>query len=148
MRALTVMVKPHVDVADGTFRGQIQPASPRSWFESYGEMINRYADLAQRAGAELFCVGTELTTMAERTDDFRGVIDGVRSRFDGELTYGANLVDEAERVEFWDDLDLIGIDAYMPLSTPDAEPSVEWNGAAGGGIDVPGIALPEIDLPS
>jgi hypothetical protein len=113
-----VTLKPHVDVTDGTFRGEIQPEDRAAWFASYRGMIEGYADLAQRAGATGLCVGTELTTMAEDVVSFREVIAGARQRFGGELSYAANRIEEAERIGFWEELDLIGIDAYMPLETP------------------------------
>jgi hypothetical protein len=116
-----VTLKPHVDVKDGTFRGEIQPEDRAAWFASYRGMIDGYADLAQRAGATGLCVGTELTTMAEDVVSFREVIAGARARFDGELSYAANRIEEAERIGFWEELDLIGIDAYMPLETPNPD---------------------------
>ena len=121
-----VWLKPHVDVKDGSFRGEIQPDDRAAWFGSYRAMIEGYADMAARTGATGFVVGTELTTMAEETDRFRELIASVRGRFGGTLTYAANRIDEAEKVAFWDALDLVGIDAYMPLETanPD-DPSVD-----------------------
>ena len=62
-------------------------------------------------------IGTELTSMSLFPDDWRALIARVREVYDGTLTYAANWVDGAESVEFWDDLDLIGIDAYMPIQT-------------------------------
>lgn len=116
-----VMLKPHVDVKDGTFRGEIEPADRAAWLASYRSMLEGYAELAQRTGATGFSVGTELTSIAADAAAFRELIGAVRERFDGELTYAANRIEEAERIAFWDELDLIGIDAYMPLETPDPE---------------------------
>ena len=116
-----VTLKPHVDVKDGTFRGEISPDDRTAWFASYRAMIEGYADLAARAGATGLCVGTELTSMATDLVGFQEVISAARRRFDGELSYAANRIEEAERIAFWDDLDLIGIDAYMPLETPDPD---------------------------
>ncbi|MGI8461906.1 MAG: glycoside hydrolase family 113 [Solirubrobacterales bacterium] len=113
---MEVMLKPHVDVDDGSFRGEIDPDDRGAWFESYTRMIEHYAEIAADTGATIFCVGTELTTMAADTERFSAVIGAARERFDGELTYAANRIDEAEEVGFWDELDLIGIDAYMPLT--------------------------------
>ena len=48
--------------------------------------------------------------------DWRRVIAAVRLRFTGQLTYGAIGADAWSRVRFWDALDVIGIDAYFPLS--------------------------------
>jgi hypothetical protein len=50
-----------------------------------------------------------------RTDGWRGVIADVRTRYAGPLTYAANY-DEFHDVQFWDALDLIGVDAYFELS--------------------------------
>ena len=41
-------LKPHVDVKDGSFRGEIQPDDRTAWFGSYRAMIEHYADLAAR----------------------------------------------------------------------------------------------------
>jgi hypothetical protein len=122
---MTVTLKPHVDVHDGTFRGDIRPASPGAWFASYREMLNRYADLARQGGAAMLVVGTELTSMSPHTDEWRRTIAEARARFGGGLTFAANWVDGAEVVQFWGDLDVIGIDAYMPLSDGDPDPSVD-----------------------
>ena len=120
---LAVVIKPHVDVRDGTFRGDIQPADREAWFESYGRIVDRYAALAQRTGAETFVVGTELTSMSSDSAAWRALIARARGRFDGEIVFAANWVDGAEQIDFLDALDAIGIDAYMPLGD-DPDPTV------------------------
>ena len=120
---LEVAIKPHVDVRDGTFRGEIAPADREAWFHSYAELVDRYADLAQRAGARYFVIGTELTSMTGDEYAWRGLIQRARQRFDGKILFAANWVDGAEQINFWDALDGIGIDGYMPLGS-DPEPSV------------------------
>jgi len=122
---MSVVLKPHVDVHDGTFRGEIAPADRGAWFASYDAMVLHYADLAREAKAQTLVVGTELTSMATDTASFDALIAKVRSNFDGTLTYAANWVDGAEQVGFWERLDAIGIDAYMPLSTGNATPTVD-----------------------
>jgi len=114
---MQVVLKPHLDIADGSFRGNIAPASPPAWFASYTTMIREYADLAQQAGAETLVIGTELSSMSHYDQDWRNVIAAVRARFSGRLTFAANWVDGARLVGFWDALDYIGIDAYMPLTS-------------------------------
>ncbi len=121
---LGVVLKPHVDVQDGTFRGEIMPSDPSAWFGSYDQMIVRYAQLAQSIDADALVIGTELTTMSNYEGDWRSLIEQVRSVYDGKLTFAANWVDGAEQVSFWDALDVIGIDAYMPLQTSSDEPTV------------------------
>ena len=118
---LRVMLKPHVDVLDGTWRGQITPADPGAWFESYAEMMEHFAVLARDTDAEMLCVGTEFVTMtdARNAADWAGVINRVRSRYSGLLTYAANANapgDEFTSVSFWPQLDLLGLDVYTPLT--------------------------------
>jgi HD-GYP domain-containing protein (c-di-GMP phosphodiesterase class II) len=113
---MSVLLKPHVDVADGTFRGDIAPLDPAAWWESYDAMIDHYALLAQRNGAAAMTVGVELKSMSSDTDAFEQVIAGARQRFHGVLTYAANW-DEVDDVRFWGDLDAIGVDAYYPLAS-------------------------------
>jgi len=49
---------------------------------------------------------------------WRGAIEAVRGVYHGPLTYAANF-DQYRDVGFWPALDLIGINAYFPLRTPD-----------------------------
>jgi len=121
---LKVMVKPHVDVLDGTFRGDIEPSDRAAWFRSYESFVVRYANLAASGGAELFSVGTELKSLSTETEAWNSVIESVRQAFSGELTYSANW-DEVWQVQFWDGLDMIGVDAYFPLSQEGEQPTAE-----------------------
>ena len=91
---------------------------------AYRRMVEHYADLAQQVDADLFVVGSELASMSSDDGAWRALIADVRARFDGQITYAANWVQEAEKVPFWDVLDAVGIDAYMPLTPKDADPSV------------------------
>lgn len=120
---LEVTLKPHVDVLDGSYRGEIVPDDLDAWFESYTGMLARYSDLAERAGASQFVVGTELERLSVHTERWRKLVDGVRARFNGRLTYAANWT-EVAKIRFWDALDRIGVDAYYPLSNDGEERSV------------------------
>src|SRR5919197_47840 len=119
-----VVIKPHVDVRDGTFRGDVAPASRSRWWHEYSAMLLHYAELAQQEGAAMLEVGTELTSMASDERQWRTLIAEVRARFAGQLTFAANWIDGARAIPFWDALDAIGIDAYMPLVTDDPNTSV------------------------
>lgn len=121
---LKVILKPHVDVIDDTFRGDIQPKDRTKWFDSYEDFIGHYADIAAASEADLFVVGTELKSLSGDTDPWRQVISAVEGKYPGELTYAANW-DEVDQVQFWDGLDLIGVDAYYPLSSEGQKPSEE-----------------------
>jgi len=118
---LKVMLKPHLDVLDGTWRGQIAPSDPGAWFASYAEMMDHFAAMARELEVEMLCVGTELVTMtdAPHATSWAGVIDRVRAVYPGLLTYAANAVspgDEFTSVSFWPRVDLLGLDVYTPLT--------------------------------
>ena len=119
---MKVMLKPHIDLkkSDGTWRGDIfidDKELSSQWCDNYKKFILRYARIAQDNQAEIFCVGTELTMMAvERPEFFRELIADVRKVYKGKLTYAANWYGGYSEVEFWDALDLAGIDPYFPLS--------------------------------
>ncbi len=52
------------------------------------------------------------------------MIESVREKSGGELAYAANW-DEVWQVQFWDRLDMIGVDAYFPLSQEGEKPTAE-----------------------
>ncbi len=125
-------IAPHIKVEDGTFRGEIAPSDREAWYASYRTMVEHYASLAQRANAGLLVVGSELVSMSKDTDQWKSIISDARGRFFGRLTYAANWVQEAEQVQFWSDLDAVGIDAYMPLTPDDPNPTIDEIEAAWG----------------
>jgi hypothetical protein len=93
------------------------------WFSNYMLMITHYAKLAQEEGVDAFNIGTELTHTSYREEDWRNVVKAIRSDFYGPLVYGANW-DEAEKIQWWDAVDYIGVDAYFPL-TNKLDPTVD-----------------------
>ncbi|MEZ5124594.1 MAG: hypothetical protein R2736_24000, partial [Solirubrobacterales bacterium] len=115
-RGISLLIKPQIDVDDATFRGDIQPRDRAAWWASYGAMIDHYAALAGRVGADGLAVGVELRSMSTDTLAFEQLIEHARQRFSGTLVYAANW-DEVEQVGFWTSLDAIGVDAYYPLAT-------------------------------
>jgi len=115
-----VLLKPHVDVLTGEWRGKIRPRNVAKWFASYREFLLHFARLAEDEAVEQLAVGTELAAMSRDDSPWRDLIAETRGQFSGVLTYAANW-DEFERVPFWDDLDLVGIDGFFPLTNnPDA----------------------------
>jgi hypothetical protein len=149
-RGMKVLLKPHVDVKDGTWRGDILPSDPAAWFASYQTFIDHYADIAKRKKVEMFCVGTELKTMTDNkkwmstsrptafiSDHWKFLINEVRTRLTGAdpsilLVYAANAVhpqDEFAQIEFWNSsgtyqgLNYVGLDAWWKLTNV-ADPSL------------------------
>jgi len=116
-----VMLKPHIDLTydEENSRSDIGFSTDDKWdewFDNYTKFIVHYAKLAQSEDVEFFCVGTELSFAATRTDSWKNkVIPKVRKVFKGSIMYAANW-DEYINVEFWDALDYAGIDAYFPLT--------------------------------
>ncbi|MEV4438168.1 hypothetical protein AB0K09_03980 [Streptomyces sp. NPDC049577] len=112
---LKTMLKPHVDLTKGTDRAEIAPRDKDAWFAAYERFITHYAQLAADTGTEQLAVGTELAGTSRDGDRWSHVIAAVRAHYKGPLTYAANY-DEYENIPFWDELDVIGIDAYWPLA--------------------------------
>ncbi|MFA6001193.1 MAG: hypothetical protein WC828_03655 [Thermoleophilia bacterium] len=141
-RGLKVLFKPHIDVRDDTWRGDIRPADPTAWFESYSQMITRYAQLAQAHGVEIMAIGTELSSMvkADHYGDWANIISQIRFAYHGQITYAAsqNDLENPATVSFSGLLDYLGADLYFPLSDL-SDPSVddlvrgwtEYNGTYG-----------------
>ncbi len=132
---IKVLLNPHLWLRDGEWRGRIRMRNEsdwKQWFKDYTVYINHYAELAQREGVDLLCVGTELKGTSARGRDWRAVIEQVRRRYHGPILYAANWDGEADSVSFWDALNAIGLQAYFPLA-PGASPALEelkggWQG--------------------
>lgn len=113
---LAAVVKPHIWVPQ-SWAGGIEPQSEeawRQWFTAYGAAIERIARLAAEEKADAFSIGTELSKTTHRPE-WIAVIAAVRAAFPATLLYVAHNADEAERVPFWDRLDMIGVSLYPPL---------------------------------
>lgn len=101
--------------ARGEWRGRLKPDDWDAWWASYERFVLHYAQLAERAGIAMLAVGSELATAERHVERWRALIRQVRARYGGALTYSANW-DHFEPVQFWDDLDVVGVTAYQELS--------------------------------
>ncbi|GMN09289.1 hypothetical protein MTsPCn9_02550 [Croceitalea sp. MTPC9] len=126
-RGLRVQLKPHLWTFEG-WRANLMHQSDEdwnTWFDSYENYMLYYAHLAEHTGVELFCIGTELkSSIKKQPERWKKLIEKIRNIYSGKLTYAANWHDEYEHIDFWNDLDFIGIQAYFPLTknkTPDLE---------------------------
>jgi hypothetical protein len=113
---LSIVIKPHVDLDDGSWRGRIVPPHPAEWFTSYRRFILPLAALAESLHARQFVIGTELAGTLGSVELWRESIAMVRAVFSGQIVYAASW-DEASRVPFWSDVDRVGIDFYFPVAT-------------------------------
>jgi hypothetical protein len=121
-RGLRVLLIPHLWVETTGWRGEIDFATDAEWARyqaSYRDFVLAWARDAQEAGAEALSIGVECKSWSGRFGGYwTRLIADVRAVFSGWLTYSANW-DEAEDVLFWDQLDLVGINAFYPLASTD-----------------------------
>eukprot|EP00168_Porphyra_purpurea_P004862 TRINITY_DN1588_c1_g1_i1.p2 TRINITY_DN1588_c1_g1~~TRINITY_DN1588_c1_g1_i1.p2 ORF type:complete len:748 (-),score=229.24 TRINITY_DN1588_c1_g1_i1:143-2191(-) len=111
---MRVFLKPHVDLANGHWRGEIRPSA--AWFASYRRFILSWATIAREEGVETFSVGVEKKRTLGHVGEWLRIIKGVRQRFPGEVTYCSNWDSYmAVSPKMWRELDFIGINAYFPL---------------------------------
>lgn len=103
----------------------------QDWFTSYRNSINHYAAFAQEAGVDMLCIGAESGGTTHREADWRRVIQEVRERYKGPITYSAlNTASwgfphsEENRIKWWDAVDYIGVSAYYELTSKN-DPTVE-----------------------
>ncbi|MFK7784665.1 MAG: glycoside hydrolase TIM-barrel-like domain-containing protein [Crocinitomicaceae bacterium] len=126
-RGLKTMLKPHVWVVGQGWPGDFdltKESDWQIWESSYREYILDCARLADSMEVDVFCIGTEYRkSVVKRSDFWKKLIKEVREIYSGPMTYAANW-DNYEKVNFWDQLDFIGIDAYFPLSK-EREPALE-----------------------
>ncbi|MEM7518101.1 MAG: hypothetical protein AAF368_14410, partial [Planctomycetota bacterium] len=120
-RGMSIFIKPHLAYWGSPFswRGAIQfedKAKRERFFAEYSTWITQVAAATHEADA--FAIGTELEGMIEADDTvaaMRALTKRVREVTNAHLTYAANWT-EYPRVRFWDELDVIGVQAYFPLS--------------------------------
>ena len=122
---LKATIKIFIEPNNGYWRAMISANNRDSWFSDYTSILRKYALISQQNNLGLFNIGTELATMAspkhnpDNTRRWKEMIAIVRSIYSGKLTYGGNWGDpynEANEIQFWGDLDYIGISAYYSLS--------------------------------
>ena len=132
-RGMRVLWKPHIWVGGGSWTGEIAmkgEADWAAWWKSYRRYVLHHALLARWAGADLFCVGVELSKTIGREAEWRDLIAAVRLVYPGPVTYAANWYGDLETVRFWDQLDYVGVDAYFPLAAaPGADRAALLKGA-------------------
>jgi len=115
---MSICIKPHIAYWHSPFswRGEIAFANDEAWqrfWRDYRKWIAVLATLCRDADG--FVVGTELDRTLGFEEQWRALIAEVRQRTDAPLSYAANWTDY-HRVPFWDALDVIGIQAYFPLT--------------------------------
>ena len=118
-RGMTTMLMPIVLLSqpgEGEWRGKIQPEDWDRWWLSYQGVIDYFAEIAEAVDVRILCVGSELLTTETHDDRWRTLIQRVRSRYHGLLTYSTNW-DHFHVPRFWSYLDLVGTNGYFDLTT-------------------------------
>jgi hypothetical protein len=122
-RGLKVLLKPHIWSRDfGNNRKwaadirMTSDADWEAWFDAFGKYILANARVAESSKAEALSVGCELLgTSAPQEKRWRKLIADVREVYKGYVIYSAAFGEYAN-VPWWDAVDCIGINAYMPLT--------------------------------
>ncbi|MEE2756838.1 MAG: hypothetical protein VYA30_09260 [Myxococcota bacterium] len=124
-RGLRVMLFPILWIetrGDGEWRGKLAPKDVPKWWISYEAFITHFARLAQKTGADIFSIGSELSSMERFKNRWTHIAKKVRGVYSGQLIYSANW-DHYEDVPFWSAVDLVGLTGYYRL-TEKMDPTV------------------------
>lgn len=119
-RGLRVLLVPHLWVESGEWRGELDPASEEGWrafAEGYRRYVLGWAAFAQRSKVDMLAVGVELRSWVTTTHapSFFPILRDIRAAYAGPLTYAANW-DDVEQTVILGELDVIGINAFYPLT--------------------------------
>ncbi len=125
-RSMRILIKPHLAYWGSPFswRGEIAFEDEEALDRFFATYEAWMTAIARAVGdADGLCVGTELDRLTPHDARWRKVIAALREVYEGPLTYAANW-DAADRVPFWDAVDVIGVQAYYPIleAVPDAVP--------------------------
>lgn len=120
---MDVILKPTVNCHDGTWRAHINffdidvPCEPkwRDWFKSYTNYQLHYAKIAQATGCTMFIFGCEMVQTERRDNEWRKLIEEVRSVYNGAITYNTDKYQEGN-VKWWDAVDVISSSGYYPIN--------------------------------
>ncbi len=128
---LKIILKPVVDVRDGTWRGYIdfRTADNKTdneawdkWWTDFNHFLTHYARIAQDTNCEMLCLGCEMGTTERFVDRWRALIADVRKVYSGPITYNANHGNE-DKIRWWDAVDIIGMSGYYPVGVDAAKPN-------------------------
>lgn len=131
-----ISLRLYVDSEDGQWRALWEPEDKEEAFKNLKNTLVEYAEFAQNASVEVFVIGAELEKLTRPIykNKWIEIISAIRKVYKGKLTYGANSnissyeTAEYQWVNFWDQLDFVGIDHYPPYEgVPTLENLVKHN---------------------
>lgn len=136
-RGLTTALMPQIlftHPRGNEWRGKIHPESWDPWWHSYRQVIDYFVTIANDAHVDIFSIGSELLSTERQADRWAQLIDHVRNRFTGQLTYSTNW-DHYHVPTIWHRVDMIGISGYWDMTVgADNDPpshddlSQRWHG--------------------
>jgi len=116
-----------------------------TWFNSYNAFVVHYATLSQQLEVEMFCVGAELNSPFLQETQFRNTVSLIRKVFAGGITvatlwiqvgnlplpeYGRYTSENSKvagwpEIQWYDAVDIIGVDGYFELNVSAVTASVD-----------------------
>lgn len=114
----------YVDLDDKEWRCHYNPENKKEFFDKYNDELLALGRFLEKRKVEIFIIGAELCKITGK--DMYGYwsqsIKHLRKVYKGKITYGANWgevdgVTEYSSLSFWNELDYIGIDHYLPYSS-------------------------------
>jgi hypothetical protein len=124
---LKVILKPVINVHDGTWRAWIKFNDPdgnrdmarwNKWWSNFRQFLLHYAVIAEKTGCDMLCLGCEMESTEDFENCWRNLIAEVRHLYGGPVTYNANHGRE-DKIAWFDALDIISLSAYYPVGTDD-----------------------------
>lgn len=126
-KGVDVLIAPWVEFPPAMDSETFDAGTTEAWTNfntSYLEYILHFAELAEQEGASVFSIGSNMENYVKDQEVFWfQLIDSVKTRFSGQLTYSANWKNYDD-IPFWEELSYIGIEAYWSVSLS-RTPSVE-----------------------
>lgn len=126
---LNVLLSPHLNIVgsqgDQIWQAELNPADTAAFFQNYTAVVLDYAQIAQQYGVATLSIGDELSALSGQQYQpyWDELIAQVRQVYSGQLTY-SSAWSETNHVSFWGELDVIGANAYIPV-TGVANPTLE-----------------------
>lgn len=118
---LKVLLLPIVllrNAAKKEWRGKLKPADKAEWFDSYCELMQQIAIIAETNDVDMLSIGSEFSSLEDEIDSWTYILNTVKESFTGEITYSVNW-DSIEDLSFIDQIDLLGISGYFSLTNKD-----------------------------
>lgn len=121
-RGMQSVLKPQVFFGN-SWPGALEYSNEKDWnafFEYYYKWIRHYTFLAEIHQIDALCMGVEFAKATlSHGEQWKDMFKKARGLYQGNMTYAANWGEEFENVDFWDELDFIGLNSYYPLSKND-----------------------------